>query len=108
MARKEYNNKIVLNYYLKNKSKTLKEIAKHLNLNISCVSNIISNFKNNITIYRELWFCFSMDRSESLGFLYDTNKEKQVKIKNNFIENSEDFTAFELLWLEKNYKLESI
>ena len=85
------------------KLSSISDIIKKHN-NPENVKKIISEFNKSILLEKELYFCFGIGRDD-LGFLFDNGQEKVVIINDNVVENSKEFTDYELMWLFKNYNL---
>ena len=101
MVRKEK----IIKHYLKNQTKSVDELAEELQVNKSQVSRAISNYTNSLNIGKDIGFCFSLSLPNSLGYLFDDYREREVILEKNEILNEHEFTEYELLWLEKNYGL---
>ena len=101
MIRKEK----IIKHYLKNQTKSVDELAEELQVNKSQVSRAISNYTNSLNIGKDIGFCFSLSLPNSLGYLFDDYREREVILEKNEILNEHEFTEYELLWLEKNYGL---
>lgn len=95
----------ILNYYLNNQTKSIKEIADYFDLDKSTISSVISEHVNNIRIYKEFGFCYSISFPEKLGYFYDDISEREVILEDNEIINKSDFNEYELFWLKINYNL---
>ena len=101
MIRKEK----IIKHYLKNQTKSVDELAEELQVNKSQVSRAISNYFDSLNIGKDIGFCFSLSLPNSLGYLFDDYREREVILEKNEILNEHEFTDYELLWLEKNYGL---
>ena len=101
MTRKEK----VIEYYLKNKTKSLDELSKKLYISKAQISSIITTYLKSLNIGKDIGFCFSLSLPNSLGYLFDDYREREVILEKNEILNEHEFTEYELLWLEKNYGL---
>lgn len=101
MTRKEK----VIEYYLKNKTKSLDELSKKLDISKAQISSIITTYHKSLNIGKDIGFCFSLSLPNSLGYLFDDYREREVILEKNEILNEHEFTEYELLWLEKNYGL---
>jgi len=105
MPTKATINKKVLDYYLKFPQKTDREVSEATNVNIHSVSTVLSCYFRDLHVFKDLCFCFSLQNSERLGFLFSGGIEKEVLIIENEIQNTVDFTQYELDWLRINYNL---
>lgn len=95
----------IIKHYLKNQTKSINELAEDLQVNKSQVSRAISNYINSLNIGKDIGFCFSLSFPNSLGYLFDDYREREVILEKNEILNEHEFTEYELLWLERNYGL---
>jgi len=95
----------IIKHYLKNQTKSVDELAEDLQVNKSQVSRAISNYFDSLNIGKDIGFCFSLSLPNSLGYLFDDYREREVILEKNEILNEHEFTEYELLWLEKNYGL---
>lgn len=95
----------ILNYYIKNQDKSLEELSGMFDLNRATISSVITEHINNIRIYKEFGFCYSISFPEKLGYFYDDISEREVILENNEILNLSDFNEYELFWLKVNYNL---
>jgi len=101
MVRKEK----IIKHYLKNQTKSLDELSKELDISKGWISSVITSYNKSLNIGKDIGFCFSLSLPNSLGYLFDDYREREVILEKNEILNEHEFTEYELLWLEKNYGL---
>jgi len=101
MVRKEQ----IIKHYLKNQTKSVKELADELDVNKSQVSQAVSSYFESLNIGKNIGFCFSFSFPQNLGYIFDDYREREVLIEDNEILNKSDFTQYELMWLLENYGL---
>jgi len=101
MTRKEK----IIKHYLKNKTKSLDELSKELDISKGWISSVITSYNKSLNVGKDIGFCFSLSLPNSLGYLFDDYREREVILEKNEILNEHEFTEYELLWLEKNYGL---
>ena len=101
MTRKD----VIINHYLNNQDKPLEVLAYELDVTKGRVSNVITEYIESLHFNRDMCFCFSLSFPNSLGYLFDDKREREVILENNEILNKSDFTEHELLWLYNNFAI---
>lgn len=89
----------ILKSYRENPNQTLKEISERLCISFGFVQSTIQKYQEYQKIDKKLYLVPSY-KSPSVYFLFDDFSEREIIVDNGIVQNSDDFTEYELYWIE--------
>lgn len=94
----------IIKDWLEDQKQTVDELALKYHSKKAFVSIAIDGYLEEISIRKNLYLTPSFIYEHDF-ILFDDRAERRVKTVKNKIQNPEDFSKYELLWMAENYRL---
>jgi len=96
----------ILKYYIENPTEKLKTISEKLCVSFNFVQKTISDYHEYQKLNKKLYLVPSLI-DYNVYFLFDGFSERRVVVDEGIVQNGDDFTEYELHWIESQ-KLKNI